>query len=264
MKSPARRILSSVAVLAWSAVVLYFYASGRISHYLAADFRPIALAGGLGLAVLGLFNLLTAGQPSGCCQDEPHDHESGEMHPLTAFLLMLVPVALSVAWTRDEYSVSALDRKGLYDAASSASGLPAITREEIENRHSKTADGFFEFSLMDLFFGAGDREIQTALAGLKVETEGRWMDEKTRNPDGTRQRLYRLFITCCAADSRVVPVILEFGKKPPDFPENTWVKVAGTMSYPLEGAAVQPVLVVERVAAASPPDEESFTRKKSP
>jgi len=260
MKSPARRILSSVAVLVWSAVVLYFHASGRISHYLAADFRPIALAGGLGLAVLGLFNLLTAGQQADCCEDDPH--ESGDMHPLTAFLLMIVPVVLSVAWTKDEYSASALGRKGLYDAPSLASILPAITREEIERSHPKTADGFLEFSLMDLFFATGDREIQTLLDGLKVETEGRWMDEKSNNSDGSRKRLYRLFITCCAADSRVIPVILEFGKTPPDFLENTWVKVAGTLHFPLEEGAIQPVLIVERVAAAELPDEESFTRKK--
>ena len=188
-----RRILFSLAVLFWSAVLLYFYSSGRINKYLAPDFRIISFVGGLGLAVLGLFNLLTAGQSgSGCCAGEEgaHDHESGDMHPLTAVLLMIVPVALSVAWTKDEYSVAALSRKGLYDAPSAvsspflASSLPALTREGIEKSHRKTPDGFLEFSLMELFFSSGDREMQGLLEGLKVETEGRWMDEK--NPQSAR------------------------------------------------------------------------------
>lgn len=268
-----RRILSSVAVLVWSAVLLYFYSSGRINNYLAPDFRLISFAGGLGLAVLGLFNLLTAGEKADCGhhhggEDDPHDHDSGDMHPLTAFLLMIVPVLLSVAWTKDQYSVAALSRKGLYDSPAAAampflaSSLPVLSREEIENSHRKTADGFLEFSLMELFFSSGDREMQTLLDGLKVETEGRWMDEKTRNPDGSRKRLYRLFMTCCAADSRAIPIILEFGKTPPEFPENGWVKVAGTMRFPLEEGAIQPVLEVERAVAAEVPYEESFMRKK--
>jgi len=273
MKLPSRRILSSVAVLLWSAVLLYFYSSGRINKYLAVDFRPIAFAGGLGLGVLGLFNLLTAGQESDCCHDggcadEAHDHEGGDMHPLTAFLLMVVPLALSVAWTKDEYSPAALSRKGLYDAPAAAtspflgSGMPALTRDEVEKSHPKTTDGYLQFSLMELFFSNGDREMQSLLDGLRVETEGRWMDEKVRNPNGSRKRLYRLFITCCAADSRAIPIVLEFGKEPPEFAENSWVKVSGTMRFVLEEGATQPVFVVERVAAAPPPEEESLMRDK--
>lgn len=273
MNPKNRRILSSIALLCWSAVLLYFYSSGRINKYLAPDFRLISFAGGLGLAVLGLFNLLTAGQQVACGHDHgdgdgAHDHDSGDLHPLTAFLLMMVPVALSVAWTKDEYSVSALARKGLYDAPAAVrspflgSALPPLTLAEIEKSHRKSADGFYEFSLMELYFSAGDREMQSLLDGLKVETEGRWMDEKIRNPNGSRKRLYRLFITCCAADSRPIPIVLEFGKTPPEFPENGWVRVSGTMRFQLEEGVLQPVLVVERVLAAEPPYEESFMRNQ--
>ncbi len=271
MKPPTRRILFSIAVLIWSAALLYFYGSGRMNQYLAPDFRLIAFAGGLGLAVLALFNLLTSGQSADCGHDhgdDEHDHESSDMHPLTAFLLMVVPVGLSVAWTKDEYSVSALSRKGLYDTPSGdnsrflSSAVPPLTLEEIEKTHRKTQDGFYQFSLLDLFFATGDRELQTAIDGLKVETEGRWMDEKVRNPNGTRKRLYRLFMTCCAADSRAIPVILEFGKMPPEFPENGWVKVSGTMRFPLEDGEVQPVLIVEHAEATKAPDEENFMRNQ--
>lgn len=274
MNPQARRILFSLAVLSWSAVLLYFHATGRLNKYLAPDFRPICLGGGLGLAVLALFNLLTAGQKTDCGHDHggegdphDHDHENGDMHPIVAVLLMIVPVALSVAWTKDEYSSAALSRKGLYDAPSAeispflASSMPTLNLEDIEKSHRKTDAGFLQFSLMELFFSTGDREMQNVVNGLKVETEGRWMDEKMRNPDGTRKRLYRLFITCCAADSRAIPIILEFGKMPPEFPENEWVKVTGTMHFPLEEGVIQAVLKVDNAVAAEPPYEESFMRK---
>lgn len=269
MKARTRRIIYALAVLSWSAVLLYFHASGRIVKYLASDFRPIAFAGGLGLAVLGLFVLLTAGQDHDCGHDcgDDHDHEGGDIHPLTSLLLMVLPVALSVAWTRDEYSPAALSRKGLYDAPSGttspflASSMPPLTAADIEKSHRKTPEGYLEFNLMELFFATGDRELQPLIDGLKVQTEGRWIEEKQRNPKGTRKRLYRLFITCCAADSRAIPIILEFGKSPPELPENDWVKVSGVMRFPLEEGEIQPVLVVDSAAAAEPPYEESFMRK---
>jgi hypothetical protein len=224
----------------------------------------ICFFGGLGLGVLGLFNLLTAGQDS-----DHHHHESSDMNPWASFLLMVLPVVLSVAWTKDEYSVLALTRKGLYDAPSSRNSapatslaMPAITLEQLQKSHTVTPEGYYQFSLMELFFATGDREVQSLVDGMKIETEGRWMDEKVRNEGGTRKRLYRLFITCCAADSRAIPIILEFGKAPPDYPENGWVKVSGIIRFPLEGGELHPVLTVDRVLAAEPPYEESFLRKK--
>lgn len=268
------RILFSLAVLSWAAALLYFHASGRIVKYLAPDFRIIALVGGLGLAVLGCFNLLTAGQEAGCGHDHGdgddascHDHESGDIHPLLACALMVLPLAASVAWTKDEYSAAALSRKGLYDSPQNMSAsflsaaMPPITREEIEKGHRKTADGFYEFNLMELYFATGDREMQQAMDGLKVETEGRLLEERKANSQGTRKRLYRLLMTCCAADSRAIPIVLEYGNNPlPSIAENEWVKVAGTMNFPMEDGLLQPILSVERTVESEPPFEESFLR----
>lgn len=271
MNPRLRRILFSLAVLVWSAVMLYFHSSGRITRYLAPDFRPLVLGGGLGLAVLGLFNLLTAGHAAACGHDhgdadECHDHESGDLHPLLACVLMVVPIALSVAWTRDEFSASSLARKGLYDSpaelqASVLAKIPPLTRELIAERYPATPDGYHPLSLIELFFASGDREMQGVLDGLKVETEGRWMEERNHNPNGSRKRLYRLFLTCCIADSQAIPIILEYGKTPPEYPENDWVKVAGVVKFEMADGVIQPVLAVERTLAADPPYEESFLRK---
>lgn len=274
MNPKLRCILFSLAVLSWGLALLYFHASGRIAKYLAPDFRLIALIGGLGLLVLALFNLLTAGQQAGCGHDHGddahcHDHESSDIHPLLACVLMVLPLAVSVAWTKDEYSAAALSRKGLYDSPQNMSAsflsaaMPAITREEIEKGHRKTADGFYEFNLMELYFATGDREMQTAMDGLKIETEGRLIEERNRNSKGTRKRLYRLLMTCCAADSRAIPIVLEYGDKPqPAIAENEWVKVAGTMNFPMEEGLLQPILTVDRTVEAEPPFEESFLRNQ--
>lgn len=269
MKPELRRILFSLAVLLWAACILYFYGSGRIVKYLAPDFRPIALGGGLGLAVMGFFNLLTAFRAADCGHDhahgEEHDHEGGDMNPLAALLLMTLPLACSMVWTKDGFSQSTLARKGLYEDAPPpnfiASALPPLTLEEIEKSHRKTSDGYLEFNLMEIYFATGDRELQGIMGGLKVETEGRIIEEKVNNESGTRMRLYRMFMTCCIADSRAIPIILEFGAEPPMLPDNGWVKVAGTITFPEENGTLRAVLVVDRATAAEVPEEEKFLRR---
>ncbi len=269
MRPVIRRVLFSLSVLLWSACILYFYGSGRIVKYLAPDFREIAMAGGLGLAVLGMFNLLTAFREAECGHDHgaDHDHEGADMNPWLSFLLMTIPLCLSVAWTKDGFSQATLARKGLYDDASAetapflASAMPPLTMEDIESGHRRTADGFLEFNLMELFFATGDRELQGLIGGLKVETEGRVIEEKLNNENGTRMRLYRMFMTCCIADARAIPIILEFGAEPPLLPENGWVQVAGEMTFPEEEGMLKAVLKVERATAAEVPQEEKFLRR---
>jgi len=87
--------LSVALLFLWGGVMLYFYASGRIINYLPPDgiFQPMVLAGGIGLIILGLFNLLTAnaaeqdcGQDHShvhtpdCGHDHSHDHDHSHKH----------------------------------------------------------------------------------------------------------------------------------------------------------------------------------------
>lgn len=268
MKAVLQRILFSTATLGWATVLLAFYANGRLLKYLAPDFRPICLVGGLGLAVLGFFVLLTARHSASCGHDhgagDSHDHETPDVNPIASFLILLVPLALAVAWTKDSYSEAALSRKGLYDTPKSsqflAASLPPLTREEIEKNRRKTPEGALEFSLMELFFASGDSEMTAVMDGLKVETEGRIMEDK-KGPGPQRKRLYRLFMTCCVADSRAIPIVVEWKDAPPPVTENAWMKVRGIMRYPNENGQVQPVLEVEQAIEVEAPPEEAFQRK---
>jgi uncharacterized repeat protein (TIGR03943 family) len=270
VKLKFQRILFSLIVLIWASVMLYFFTTGRIGKYLAPDFRPLALYGGLGLAVMGLFVLLTAGESASCGHDhsegDPHDHEASEMHPLTSMCFMLAPLLFAVASTKDGFSVQALSRKALFDAPLTnsvflAQDLPPLTLEEIEKTHRKNESGCYEFNLMELYFAVGDPELQKLIDGMKVETEGRLVMEKENNESGKRRRLYRLFITCCAADARAVPIILDFGDTSiPTLEENAWVKVSGVVTFPVERGAAQVVLQTATCEPKEAPWEESFMR----
>jgi hypothetical protein len=74
----------SVALLfLWGSVLLYFYASGRIINYLPPDgiFQPMVLVAGVGLMILGLFNLLTSNAAElDCGHDHSHDHDHAHSH----------------------------------------------------------------------------------------------------------------------------------------------------------------------------------------
>ncbi len=289
-KAVFQRVLFSLAVLVWSGVLLYFYGSGRIVAYLAPDFRLLALAGGLGMAVVGLLTLLTAWQEQGhghghdhcgcghACgyghepRDEQegggcgHDHETREIHPVLAVALMAAPVLLATAWTEDRFSAGALSRKGLYDPPSAlgASLLPKpppLSREALMRDHPKTGEGYHPFSLIELYFATGDRDMQAVLEGVEVETEGRLAAEAGGNPQATRKRLYRLFLTCCIADSRAIPIVLEYGAPPPEIADDEWVKVRGVVRFLEEKDGVQAVVFVDHTRPAPPPPEEGFFRK---
>jgi uncharacterized repeat protein (TIGR03943 family) len=265
MNHKIRHILFSLCILSWSAVILYFYASGRVTKYLAPDFRIISLLGGMGLGVLGLFNLLSPPEDADGHDGCDHTHHGSDLHPALAVLLMLFPVVFSAIQTRDSYSMATLSRKGLYEAPKPASSsflaalAQPLTVDVLKQTHRISKSGYYEFNLLELYYHTGDREMQQILDGLKIETEGRWVEEKVASGVG-RKRLYRLFMTCCAADSKAIPLALEVPDHLSGFKENTWVKAEGVIDYRVEDQVMQAVLIVERMSECDPPYEESFLR----
>ncbi len=229
-------ITYGLATILWGVVPVWFYAANRIQHYLAPEFHTIALAGGLGMIVLGLFNLLTVGE-SADCGHEHADHEHADQNPFVSIGLMILPVVLALLWTTDSYSASALARKGLNDndrqrAAVLIRDLPPFTRESLDKYTPKTEDGHYRFDLTQLFWSAGDDEIMPVFDGLPAEITGQLIAEApSLNPDGRRMRLYRVFMTCCAADAQVLGITVLFPEALPAFPPQTWVVLRGVVAY---------------------------------
>ncbi len=292
--------LGAAILCVWGAVMVYFYASGRSDDYLAREFQVYSLIAGLGLCVLGLFNLLTAKAETECGHehhghDGEHDHEHD--HGRVTFfslLILLVPMLGALKLSPDEFSATAVMNKGLYSAnyentvISDRSAMlddvvtgeraspdvkageaapgdePAAEEEEswgeytladLEAQVDKTEEGNYLLTVPQLFYTAGDEELQRVLAGLPVETVAQVMPEKVNNPNGTRLRIFRLFIECCAADARPLSIPIEFGKTPPEYREMGWMKIIGKMTYKVEDGITIPILQVTLIEETEAPEE---------
>jgi uncharacterized membrane protein YcgQ (UPF0703/DUF1980 family) len=96
-----------------------------------------------------------------------------------------------------------------------------------------------------------------------AEMEGRLIDEDDElNPGGNRKRLYRVFMTCCAADAQVLGIALEFDGPLPDFPDKTWVRVTGRVRFEKVGKQDYAYLSGCEVEPATAPDPKEQYRRK--
>lgn len=247
-KATFNQIISSLATISWGVVPVYLYTKGLIGEYLSESFHLIALSGGLAMIVLGLFNLLHARREVGCGHDHSHEHDHShdhdhghdhhEQNPVAAICLMIIPVILCTGFTKHEYSKEALRWKGLYKQRTLKSLYSTynteFTRELLEKRTPKTSEGNFLLQLTELYWSAGDEKIMKIYDGLPAQLEGRLIEEEpTLNPDDNRKRLYRVVMTCCAADAQVLGVPLEFSASLPAIADKTWITAKGKVAFEL-------------------------------
>ena len=235
-----RHITFGLAAIAWGVVPVWFYAADRIRFYLDPAFHNIALCGGLGMIVLGAFNILTAREEAGCGHDHgddhDHDHDHNAPSAVVTLALMVLPVIATLSWTKDEYSDAALRRKSISTASSAAeayfANLPPFSLEVLEKNSTKTEDGHYQLEITQLFWSAGDEEFMNVFDGLPVELEAQLMpEEEELNRDGKRLRLFRTFMTCCAADKQVLGITAAFPDSPPDLGRRPWVRIKGNVAY---------------------------------
>ena len=151
---------------------------------------------------------------------------------------MIIPVILCTGFTKHEYSKEALRWKGLYKQRTLKSLYSTynteFTRELLEKRTPKTSEGNFLLQLTELYWSAGDEKIMKIYDGLPAQLEGRLIEEEpTLNPDDNRKRLYRVVMTCCAADAQVLGVPLEFSASLPAIADKTWITAKGKVAFEL-------------------------------
>ena len=82
-------------------------------------------------------------------------------------------------------------------------------------------------------------------------------DVQEMNPDAAtrRLRLFRMFVECCAADMRPLPVTIEFKDGIPTYEEMGWVKVVGKVRYEhVDGVTAPIVDVIAMEPTAEPMD----------
>jgi hypothetical protein len=136
-----------------------------------------------------------------------------------------------------------------------ADELSAFSLADLEAQVDRDDRGYFELQVPELYYTAGDLEVRRVLEGQPVVTVAQVMPEKFNNPEGTRLRIFRIFIECCAADARPLAIPVEFGAKPPEFREMSWVEVRGKMTYQREAGSTVPILLVEEMIDTDEPEQ---------
>jgi hypothetical protein len=135
-----------------------------------------------------------------------------------------------------------------------AKSYGSFTLADLKAQVAQSPEGNFILEVPELYYTAGDKEVQSVLNGQPVETIAQVLPEKVNNEKGTRLRIFRLLVQCCAADARPYSIPVEFGKTAPtEFKDMSWVKVTGKMTYKQEGDQTVPVLEAASMTPAAEP-----------
>jgi hypothetical protein len=134
-----------------------------------------------------------------------------------------------------------------------AQSFGSFTLEDLKKQVPQSKEGNFILEVPEIYYTAGDLEVQNVIQGQGVETVAQVLPEKVNNENGHRLRVFRLMVQCCAADARPYSVPVDFGKKAPDFKEMSWVKVIGKMTYKKEGDQTVPVIEATSIEETAAP-----------
>jgi uncharacterized membrane protein YcgQ (UPF0703/DUF1980 family) len=134
-----------------------------------------------------------------------------------------------------------------------AQSYGSFTLEDLKKQVPQSKEGNFILEVPEIYYTAGDAEVQKAITGQPVETIAQVLPEKVNNADGHRLRVFRMLVQCCAADARPYSVPVDFGKKAPEFKDMTWIKVVGKMSYKKEGGQTVPVIEATKIEETTAP-----------
>ena len=129
------RGLSLLALLAWGALMLYFYYSGRLNEYLIPSYRPLVAVSGfvmLGIAASLAYTLSQGARwqmAGGLIADDAADELASPARVRTmqflAFGLLVLPIWSATGVSKDGFSASAVRNRGIVADASRLPGRPS-------------------------------------------------------------------------------------------------------------------------------------------
>ena len=286
------RWLPAATLATWSAVLLYFHFAQRMQTMLAPEFRVYALIAAVVLAVMALSFVLFKGDAT-CCSSGECGHGLSRLASgkVLTFLVLLAPIAVAARFTpREGFSKSFVENRGtatsieqlgtgarpadakagrpkplelpLPNKDGSQPPTPAVTAQPSAEKSPadylvRTPEGNIVAEVLDLLYAAQDNVLRQDFEGKNVELVGQFMPDTSNNAGGNRFKAVRMFMVCCAADSRPVATLVEADKLP-DFPEMTWVKITGTPSFPIEKGRRISVLKAAKVEKTKPPEEATL------
>ena len=144
-------------------------------------------------------------------------------------------------------------KDGSQPPEANAAAQPA-TESKLTDYLVRTPEGNIVAEVLDLLYAAQDNILRKDFEGKNVELIGQFMPDTSNNAAGNRFKAVRMFMVCCAADSRPVATLVEADKLP-DFPEMTWVKITGKPTFPIEKGRRVSVLKAAKVEKTKPPEE---------
>ena len=273
------RWLPCTTLLAWSAILLGFFFTGRISAFLHPAFRPGVLLAGLAMLGLAVSFAVLPGV-AGCCEEENCGHPLGRMTfgRVLTFLILLLPIGTAAYFSPKNFGATTIANRGVItDAQGLAARAPQVPKaiaasiepplptkdgsqpatEQAAAANDylpKSKDGNVQVGVIDLLYAAQDPSLRADFDHKKIELIGQLMPDNVSNANGNRFKLVRMFMVCCAADARPVATLVESQQKP-DAAEMSWVKVIGTATFPIESGRAIAVVSADSVTATEPPEE---------
>jgi uncharacterized repeat protein (TIGR03943 family) len=249
------RLVVSGALAAWGGVLVVFCAGGRIDSYLHPAFHPWALAAGIVLLLLaaGVALLRGTGRPL---------IASG----WPGLLVVTVPMLASAAVSGSGFGATAVMNRGIVNDIGQLPAFtplfdPPLPGEENVGEGTmmdpalylqKNAEGDILAETVDLLYAASDEWMREDFEDQRVEVVGQLLPARTRNPDGDRFHLVRMFVMCCAADARPVGIDVK-APAGTDFPEMAWVRVRGRAVFPVENGRHTALVLADSVEPAEAP-----------
>ena len=263
--------LELVVLLIWAGTMGWFYASGRINHYLIGEgtFRIQVLVGGVLLTVMGLFNWQMRHVAGDCGHDHGahghgdgvegdcghgHDHDHDHDHEGTAggrglaLALLAVVVVAAAVGTPDDFSDKY--KKNMLNAYASRAGGDTETPEAFRLTPQKggegEAAGGMTLAVVEKYqprnaagnFELGVQELYYSSADPEYAKvmRGRGVETggqvvKDSRGEAGRWRVFVLQMTCCAADARPISLPVVFEGVVPSLQEMGWFKLTGKIDY---------------------------------
>ncbi len=100
---------------------------------------------------------------------------------------------------------------------------------------------------------AQTKDVRDVVSSQVVEAIGQAIKDPAAPAGTTRLKLFRMQMTCCAADARPLAVPIEFDGPLPEYREMGWYKVTGKVEYRDENGTSTAVIKATKLDTEKPP-----------
>lgn len=221
MKARPLFVMRSFVLFVWAAFFLWLLLSGEVYRYIGPRTYWVVIFGAVTLTVAALAHVLTG--------DRDADGSKPRLRDVLGLIAILLPILIVLFVPKPGLGALAASKKGAGGIVSSTLALQPPQGK---------LDG--QLSLEEIEYASQSAEYAEAVGiveGVPVKLTG-FVTHPKNAPEGTFA-VARFAIFCCAADAvpytaRVVPP-----SGTPDYEDDQWLKVVGTLGRDENGFFVQ-------------------------